>query len=108
MDRADGRACGERAIGPYESAMTSSSVDQLFAGTRQPGFDHAGESHARLAAARRRDHKRRFRQWLDRVDPLARRFGVSRVPLDADERAAEAPRSDPGGPGAEKRIEHQI
>ena len=35
MDRADGRACGERAIGPHQSAIAASSVDQSFAGASQ-------------------------------------------------------------------------
>ena len=88
--------------------MTASGVDQPFARSREPGFDDAREGHARLAAARRRDRERLFGQGLGRVDSAPRRFGVSGIALDADERAAQTPGRDAGGPGAEKRIEHQI
>ena len=70
VDRADGGAGGERAVGPHQRAMAAARVDQPFARARQPRFDHAREGHARLAAARRRDRERRFGQRLDRVDPL--------------------------------------
>ena len=41
MDRADGGPCGERAIGPNQSAMAPPGVDQTFARANKPSFDDA-------------------------------------------------------------------
>src|SRR5579883_2545988 len=108
MDRANGIAKRDGAVGAHQRLVAALGIEQVRARRDHAALDQRRERHARRFAGRRKRRKRSFGQRLDSGDAALGRLPVGLVALDADEAPAKAFCHGAGRARAAERVEHKV